>query len=128
MDVTVGSSLLDAMLDFALERHPREIVLLLRGRVERGSALIEDFLLPPVAVGGRGFAEFSLRLLPIDFTIIGTAHSHPSGAMAPSVGDLNNFYGRVMLILAHPYVRDRVVAFNPLGERMPIKNASQPTV
>lgn len=116
------------MLDFAIERHPREAVLLLRGRVERGAILVEDFLVPPLAVSGRGFAEFPLRLLPIDFSIVGTAHSHPSGALAPSVGDLNNFYGRVMLIMARPYGRDRVAAFSSHGERMPIRDAGRPTV
>lgn len=121
MEVSIGKSLLDAMLDFALERHPDEIVLLLRGRVERGAVRVEDFLVPPLAVAGSNFAEFPLRMLPIDFSIIGTAHSHPFGVPTPSAGDLNNFYGRVMIILAYPYTSERAAAFNSLGERAPIK-------
>ncbi|MCW3992136.1 MAG: Mov34/MPN/PAD-1 family protein [Candidatus Bathyarchaeota archaeon] len=109
------------MLDLALEQHPYEVVLLLRGRVNRGSILVEDFLVPPLAVAGRSFAEFPLHMLPIDFSIVGTAHSHPSGTLSPSTGDLNNFYGRVMIILASPYTSDRAAAFSSLGERISIK-------
>ena len=118
MDVTMPKALLLAMLDFAMEQHPHEIVLLLRGRVGREHAKIEDFLLPPLAVSGNSFAEFPLHKLPIDFTIIGTGHSHPSGHLAPSVGDLNNFYGRIMLIFARPYRLSNAAVFNARGEKL----------
>lgn len=121
MEVSIRELLLEAMLDFAREQHPHEIVLLLQGRVEGGVVHVEDFQIPPLAVSGPSFAEFPLHMLPIDFSIIGTAHSHPSGALAPSVGDLNNFYGRVMVILAHPYTPTRAAAFNAHGERIPLE-------
>jgi len=121
MGVSIDRFLLDAMLDLALEQHPYEVVLLLRGRVNRGAILVEDFLVPPLAVAGRSFAEFPLHMLPIDFSIVGTAHSHPSGTLSPSTGDLNSFYGRVMIILASPYTPDRAAAFSSLGERISIK-------
>lgn len=120
MKVSICRFLLDAMLDSAHDQHPYEVVLLLRGRVNRGDILVEDFLVPPFAVTGRSFAEFPLRMLPIDFSIVGTAHSHPSGIESPSTGDLNKFYGRVMIILASPYTPDRVAAFSFLGEKISI--------
>ena len=117
----MGRMLLEAMLGLAREQHPHEVVLLLRGRTEGDTVRVEDFLVPPLAVGGSGFAEFPLHMLPIDFSIVGTAHSHPSGALKPSIGDLNNFYSRVMVILAPPYDSMRAAAFNARGEQVPLR-------
>jgi len=119
--VSMGRMLLEAMLGLAREQHPHEVVLLLRGRTKGDTVRVEDFLVPPLAVGGSGFAEFPLHMLPIDFSIVGTAHSHPSGVLRPSVGDLNHFYGRIMILLAHPYTLTKAAAFNARGERLPIE-------
>lgn len=108
-------------MELARGRHPREVVLLLRGRVRGESVELEDFLVPPLAVSGRGFAELPVHLLPIDFSIIGTAHSHPSESLAPSPEDLNHFYGLIMMILAHPYIPSSSAVFNRLGERIPLR-------
>jgi len=121
MEVSIKRGLLEAMLGFAREQHPHEVVVLLRGGVKRDVLSIDDFLVPPFAVGGPGFAAFPLHMLPIDFSIIGAAHSHPSGALRPSVVDLNHLYSRVMIILAYPYTPKRTAAFNARGERLPIR-------
>jgi len=56
-------------------------------------------------------------MLPIDFSIIGTAHSHPSGVLRPSPADMNRFYGRIMIIAAYPYRSERDIAvFNGEGK------------
>jgi proteasome lid subunit RPN8/RPN11 len=60
-------------------------------------------------------------MLPIDFSIIGTAHSHPSGRVHPSIGDLHNFYGRVMVIMGKPYKSSNVAAFTKQGENIPVR-------
>ncbi len=116
MKITIGRGLLESVLELARELHPQEVVLLLRGKVSRGEILIEDFLLPPFASAGLNFAQFPSHMLPIDFSIVGTAHSHPSGSASPSAADLNHFYGRVMLILAYPYRETSVAAYNSRGE------------
>jgi proteasome lid subunit RPN8/RPN11 len=119
--VAIEARLLEAMLELAWERHPREVVLLLRGRHRGDRVEVEDFLIPPLAVSGMGFAEFPVHLLPIDFSILGTAHSHPSECLAPSPEDLHNFYGLVMMILAYPYSPSRSAVFNRRGERIPLR-------
>ena len=121
MEISVERGLLDAMLDFAREQHPHEIILLLRGKVDKDSIRIEDFLVPPLMKAGTSFAEFPIHMLPIDFSIVGTAHSHPSGSLKPSVGDLNNFYSRVMVVLANPYSRSYIVALNKKGLNLQIR-------
>lgn len=121
MRVVIERKLLGSMLSFAREKHPREIVLLLRGKMGDGEAIVEEFLLPPFGTSGRGFAEFRPHALPIDFSIVGTAHSHPSGSSRPSPADLNHFYGRVMLIAAHPYIEESLGAYNSKGKNLAVE-------
>ena len=121
MRVVVEKELLRSILSFAREKHPNEIVVLLRGKTDDSDLLIEELLLPPFGTSGRGFAEFRPHMLPIDFSVVGTAHSHPSGSKRPSSMDLNHFYARVMVIVAYPYTEGSVAAYNSKGEALPLR-------
>jgi proteasome lid subunit RPN8/RPN11 len=123
MKLLIKREILEAMLSLARGNHPREVIILLRGKREKDAILIEDFLFPPFASSGRGFAQFPPHMLPIDFSIVGTAHSHPSGSPSPSASDLNNFYGRLMMIIAYPYGEENAAAFNSRGENFVIEIA-----
>ena len=90
--------------------YPKEAVLLLRGKVGKQRVMVNDAQIPPLATHGNTFSTFPLHMLPIDFSIVGVAHSHPSGALRPSVTDLNKFYGRIMVIAAYPYQSENNVA------------------
>lgn len=116
----MSGELIRSMLNLARELHPKEVILLLRGKVSRSEIHMDDILLPPFASAGINFAQFPPHMLPIDFSIVGTAHSHPSGLPAPSVADLKQFYSRVMVILAYPYVESSVKAYNSRGEPLHI--------
>jgi proteasome lid subunit RPN8/RPN11 len=120
MKVHIDRRALNAMLHLAREQHPHEVILLLRGDVDGDGIRISEFLFPPFATSGSGFAGFPSHMLPIDFTIVGTAHSHPSGSWAPSTTDLNHFYSRIMMILAYPYREDAAAAYNSRGEPLPL--------
>jgi proteasome lid subunit RPN8/RPN11 len=87
--------------------HPRESILLLKGKVSKHKLVVTDVQIPPLATHGSSFSAFPLSRLPIDFSVIGVAHSHPSGVLRPSFTDLNKFYGRIMLITAHPYKSEK---------------------
>jgi len=64
-------------------------------------------------------------MLPIDFSVVDTAHSHPSGVLRPSATDLNKFYGRIMIIVAYPYRSEEDVAvFDSKGRQMEYKVVS----
>jgi proteasome lid subunit RPN8/RPN11 len=121
LEIIIDRELLGSMLSFARGVHPNEIVLLLRGEADGGEMIIEEFLLPPFGTSGRGFAEFRPHMLPIDFSIVGTSHSHPSGSARPSPTDLNHFYSKVMMIAAYPYTDEFVAAYNSKGEVLPLK-------
>ncbi len=120
MRVVIPGELMDSMLSFGRMQHPREALLLLRGSVNSDEIALEEHLFPPFASSGRGFAQFRPHMLPIDFSIVGTLHSHPSGSFRPSPTDLNHLYGRIMVIIAYPYTRDRVAVYNKKGERVPL--------
>ncbi|MEM3616264.1 MAG: hypothetical protein QXX09_06385, partial [Candidatus Methanomethylicia archaeon] len=68
------------------------------------------------------FALFKPSMIPIDFSIVGTVHSHPSGILNPSVEDYSNMYGLIMVIIAYPYssIRDMAI-FNRDGEYVRFK-------
>ena len=116
--VIFNRSVIESILNYSKSLHPREGILLLRGKVKKDKIIIEDVEVPPLSIHGHSFSNFPLYMLPIDFSVVGTAHSHPSGILSPSIGDLNNFYGRIMVIAAYPYNWDRQVAvFNSQGRQ-----------
>lgn len=108
--VSIPRNLLDAILAGAKQLYPRESFLLLRGKKYKDVITISDLLVAPFAVHGRGFASYPGHMLPMDFSIVGTVHSHPSGNTSPSSVDLNHLFGRVLMIVGHPFTDDYCVA------------------
>jgi proteasome lid subunit RPN8/RPN11 len=106
----IRRSVIDSILTYAKIQYPKEGILLLRGRTNRKEIRVDEVVVPPLATHGYGFSDFSPHMLPIDLSMIGTAHSHPSGALRPSIGDLNHFYGRIMVIAAYPYDSEEHIA------------------
>ncbi len=120
MEIIVDRGLLEEMLSFARERHPKEAILLLRGKVKKESITLTDYLFPPFATTNSVSASYPIHMLPIDFSIVGTIHSHPSGGLHLSTQDVNHMYGRFSMLTAFPYGSEDVAAFNKQGERIPI--------
>lgn len=108
--VLIERVVIDSILSYAQMLHPREAILLLKGKVNKHKIAVNDTQIPPLATHGNTFSAFPLHTLPIDFSIVGIAHSHPSGALHPSVTDLNKFYGRIMVITAYPYRSEKNLA------------------
>ena len=102
-EVFVKQSVVESILSYAQICHPRESILLLKGQIDKKKIVVSDVQIPPLATHGSTFSGFPLSRLPIDFSVIGVAHSHPSGTLRPSVTDLNKFYGRLMLLTAYHY-------------------------
>jgi len=120
--VTIPREILQMTFESARTLHPKETILLLRGKATKNSLNISELLIPPAATYGRGFSTFPMRMLPMDFSIIGTVHSHPSGSLAPSLGDLNNSMGRIIIIIAFPYQgEENVAAYNRDGKRLTLQ-------
>ncbi len=118
-DVCIPQEILETVLESARTLHPKETIFLLRGRKIQNSLNITELLIPPVATYGSGFSSFPMYMMPMDFSIVGTIHSHPSGNLAPSIGDLNHSMGRLIIIVAFPYRRSEdVAAYNRDGEKL----------
>ena len=117
--VSIPRDLLDAILEGAKQLYPRESFLLLRGKKKKDVVYMQDLVVAPFAVHGHGFASFSSYMLPMDFSIVGTVHSHPSGVARPSHVDLNPMFGRVLMIVGYPYTGEECVAvYDSNGERL----------
>jgi proteasome lid subunit RPN8/RPN11 len=120
--VLISKSLLDAILENAKILHPKETILLLRGKRQKNLIKISELIVPPLATYGQGFATIPTHMLPIDFSIVGTAHSHPSGNLKPSPTDLNHFWGNILMIVSFPFANETNVAvYNHEGERLTLK-------
>ena len=118
LELKVKKELMEGLLVYSRDMHPREIILLLRGKV-REDTEVDEVIIPPSAIHGQGFSVFQPYMIPFDPSILGIVHSHPSGALKPSVYDLNHFYGRIMMIVAYPYqsVAD-IAIFNGKGQEI----------
>jgi proteasome lid subunit RPN8/RPN11 len=120
--VSISKELLDAIFESAKQLYPKETVLLLRGKKKKDVIYITDLLVPPLATYGYGFANMPFHMLPMDFSIMGMVHSHPSGNKSASDVDSNHFFGRVMMIVGYPYENERdIVAYNCYGEKLPVQ-------
>jgi len=112
---------LDIILEGAKSIYPNEFGGLLRVDTQQKNTIIEVILLPGTISGGSQ-ALFKLHMLPIDFSIVGTVHSHPSGFPLPSHADLELFdkYGRIHIIVASPFSESSWKAYTYLGNEIDI--------
>ena len=112
---------LDIILEGAKSIYPKEFGGLLRVDTREKNTIIEVILLPGTISGGSQ-ALFKLHMLPIDFSIVGTVHSHPSGIPLPSQADRQLFdkYGRIHIIVANPFSEYSWKAYNYLGDEINI--------
>lgn len=117
--VSITQELLQAIFYNARRLYPRETILLLRGEKKKDSIQISDLIIPPLAIRGQGFTTIPLHMLPIDFSIVGTVHSHPSGNLNPSTMDLNRSMGIILMIVGFPFKNNQNVAvYNRGGEKL----------
>ncbi len=120
--VTLTAELLDAIFESARRLYPNETILMLRGKKSKDTIRVEELVVPPLANYGHSFASYPLHMLPMDFSIMGTVHSHPSGNITPSDVDFNHFFGRILMIAGFPFADERnVAAYNSHGEKLQLR-------
>ena len=119
LTVSMSAELLDSIFEGARRLYPKETFLLLRGKKSKNEVRVSDLVVPPLAVYGYGFAHLPFHMLPMDFSIVGTVHSHPSGNINPSNVDINHFFGRVLMIVGFPFASEENVAvYDSKGEKL----------
>lgn len=112
----IRKDVLAFILGAARSVHPREFAGLLRKKDE----FIEEVLILPGTTGSNDSAVLRLHMLPIDPSICGSVHSHPSPDFTPSVSDIQFFekFGLIHIIVAFPYDQESWAAYNHRGERV----------
>jgi proteasome lid subunit RPN8/RPN11 len=95
---------LDSALASGASSYPNEFGGVLRAEPP---GVIGELLLLPGTTAGRAHANFQLYMLPADLTVVGSVHSHPSGALHPSNADLQMFrhWGRRHIIVGAPFTQ-----------------------
>jgi proteasome lid subunit RPN8/RPN11 len=116
--IVLKREVVNSMLTFFKMHHPNEAILVLRGTNKKDSIMIDSLMIPPLAEGGPYYSGFPTYMLPGDISIIGTAHSHPSGNARPSLTDLNHFTGIVGVIARYPYEDHDLFVYNSDGEKL----------
>jgi proteasome lid subunit RPN8/RPN11 len=122
LTVSISAELLESIFEGAKQLYPKETFLLLRGKKSKNVVHVSDLVVPPLAVYGRDFANIPLHMLPMDFSVVGTVHSHPSGNITPSTVDLNHFFGRVLMIVGFPFTSvQNVAVYDANGEKLQLQ-------
>ena len=101
--VILRQNVFDSLLSYSKMFHPKEGILLLRGKSRNEVVEVDGIVIPPAAIHGHGFSAFGWGMIPIDLSYVGVAHSHPSGYAVPSHEDLLHITGRIMVISGYPY-------------------------
>ena len=91
---------LTMIFESSKSNYPQEFGALLRVDRTDKNTIIEVILLPGT-ISGDSHAIFHLHMLPVDYSVVGTVHSHPSSIARPSDADLDLFshFGRIHIIV-----------------------------
>lgn len=121
-DWKITKNCLNLILESSKDNHPNEFGALLRVD-DFKKDVISELMLLPGTVSGDSHAIFRMHMRPIDFSIVGTVHSHPSYSPNPSEADLELFgkYGRIHIIAANPYTFSSWKGFDQNGNSIDIK-------
>jgi proteasome lid subunit RPN8/RPN11 len=114
---------LDMIFESSKSNYPQEFGALLRVDRVNKTTIIEVVLLPGT-ISGDSHAIFHLYMLPVDFSVVGTVHSHPSSIARPSNADLDlfNHFGRIHIIVGvSPFGDVSWKSFDYMGHEVPIE-------
>ena len=102
------------VMEASLDSFPKEFGAFLRAE----NKVIFEIAILPGTIQGDSHTIFQLYNKPIDFSIVGTIHSHPSGVISPSDADLHMFSnsGPIHIIVGYPFKEYSFIAFNRKGE------------
>lgn len=109
----VKRGMLQMACEAARSSHPQEFGCMLK--VEKDT--ITELVLVPGTIQGDRHAIFQFHMLPVDRTIKGTMHSHPSPHPYPSDADFELFekHGMIHIIIGTPYTMKDWRAYDHTG-------------
>jgi len=115
----ITERVLKMISESAKDAHPNEFASGLR----EIDGVISELILVPGTISGPMNAILRLTNLPVDYSIVGVVHTHPSRNPSPSKEDLIMFgrYGRIHIIMAYPYDLDSWQAYDSTGEEVDLE-------
>ena len=98
------------------DTYPREFACMLRA----DDGVITEVMLVPGTISSQQSAILRLHMMPIDLSIVGSAHSHPTPNATPSEADLRLFSnsGQVHIIVGYPYDMESWKAYSRQGQEV----------
>ncbi|MFQ5838817.1 MAG: Mov34/MPN/PAD-1 family protein [Thermoplasmata archaeon] len=110
---------LEMILEASRGSYPNEFGAMLRAEGEA----VSEILLLPGTIAGQSHAIFQLHMMPIDFSVVGTVHSHPGPDARPSPEDLEFFQriGYIHIIAAYPFDEGSWRAWGRDGNPYPLE-------
>jgi proteasome lid subunit RPN8/RPN11 len=115
----VDADFIDGLNESARSCYPDEFLCMVR----QTDGVVDEMVLLPGTVYGDSHSFLSEWMSPIDFSIAGTAHSHPGYSNEASDDDLSLFanMGGIHFITCQPYDRHRWKAYNSKGEEVELE-------
>ncbi len=115
----IKKEVLQLIMESAKDSLPNEFAAILKAKHN----LIYEIAIVPGTVAGERSALFKLFNLPIDYSYVGTVHSHPSGVLIPSEEDLRLFsnFGAIHIIVGYPFNMESWRAFLKDGKETKIE-------
>lgn len=115
----VDIDFIDGFNESARSCYPNEFLCMVR----QNEGVIDEMVLLPGTVFGDSHSFLSEWMSPIDFSIAGTAHSHPGYSNEASDEDLSLFanMGGIHFITCQPYDRHSWKAYNSKGEEVELE-------
>ncbi|MGD2072397.1 MAG: metalloprotease [Candidatus Thorarchaeota archaeon] len=116
MEINIESETLEFVLHACKNTHPHEFAGFLREK----NNVINEVLLAPGTLFGKSGSVVNRWMLPLDSSIKGSIHSHPSSIVIPSPSDLRFFsiFGAYHAIVGFPYSSDSIHFFDRQGRSL----------
>ena len=120
----VDVDFIDGFNESARSCYPDEFLCMVR----QTEGVVDEMVLLPGTVFGDSHSFLSEWMSPIDFSIAGTAHSHPGYSNEASDDDLTLFanMGGIHFITCQPYDRTSWRAYNSKGEEVELEIIGSP--
>jgi proteasome lid subunit RPN8/RPN11 len=114
----IARDALTFILEVSRSTHPHEFAGLLRSD---GKA-ISEVVLVPGTTSDENSARMLMSMMPNDFSIVGSVHSHPVHDLRFSDADFDMFgvKGYYNIIVAYPYGENDWICYSPDGEKVPL--------
>ena len=113
---SIRRDVLRLIMSASRSQHPKEFGAFLRA--EKG--VVTEILLAPGRIAGDAHTIFSVWNMPVDPSLVGSVHSHPSPHPFPSDADKQFFShsGHTHIIMASPYTESSWRAYDATAEEI----------